>query len=438
MRHEHLWSIGRVAVLVAFFASVPMPAQSVLDLRVGRHWAGHDLTVNHLDPATLGTLANVTGVPMGIETYSTNLLEPVGRSVTISGRTLREGLDALATIDPRYEWREDNGVIVFRHAESWRQPDHVLDKVVPPISVLRSRSEKALDLACSVVAGDRRSIKYHYDPPDTKVFAIQTREGDTILRLLNAIVREHGTMVWGYGPEPTGGIRVSLYNGFGGGACALAAAAGPMAPLDVEAFNIPDTDNRNLLDRVVGGRADGSPVTVFTMLGEPASLAGVPIGFEADPETPRNGPAFVNVIATGLLLRDALNAMRLLDRRYEWREINRTIVIRPIEAWNDRKHPLNAKVRNVRLVNVPVGEALSQTVRLLGNRKEPAAFFLDTRTVSVDVLDGTILDVITAIAAGADLSWTYRRADSYSSHLTGLDHVLQLQLRGAGIGIPVR
>jgi len=87
-----------------------------------------------------------------------------------------------------------------------------------------------------------------------------------------------------------------------------------------------------------------------------AARLGVPLGFEAadaldervsmpfDPRT-RLSRKIVSVRprpldVRGVPLRQALDAAVAADRRYEWREVDGVVVVRPRAAWRDRDHPL--------------------------------------------------------------------------------------------------
>lgn len=48
-----------------------------------------------------------------------------------------------------------------------------------------------------------------------------------------------------------------------------------------------------------------------------------------------------DVVLTGLTVGDALNRLIQLDPRYTWTEADSVIVIRPIDAWQDRSHFLH-------------------------------------------------------------------------------------------------
>jgi hypothetical protein len=88
-----------------------------------------------------------------------------------------------------------------------------------------------------------------------------------------------------------------------------------------------------------------------------ATRLGVPLGFEAvgalservsmpyKTQSSRDAPKIVSVRprprdVRGLTLRQALDAAVASDRRYEWREMDGVVVVRPRAAWGDRDHPL--------------------------------------------------------------------------------------------------
>ncbi len=65
------------------------------------------------------------------------------RPVTATGRKLSEVLDELIRADDRYEWREDDGVIVVRPSAAWRDPLSVFNTTVGPIRHQEMRASDA-------------------------------------------------------------------------------------------------------------------------------------------------------------------------------------------------------------------------------------------------------------------------------------------------------
>src|SRR6202043_3358 len=83
-------------------------------------------------------LARAVGVPMGVQ-ISTRNSAVAPRSfrepIDLSGIVLRDALELVSRLDPRFEWREMNGVIVFRPVESWSDPQDPLSRSIPDVSL---------------------------------------------------------------------------------------------------------------------------------------------------------------------------------------------------------------------------------------------------------------------------------------------------------------
>ena len=138
-----------------------------------------------------------------------------------------------------------------------------------------------------------------------------------------------------------------------------------------------------------------------------AEAVGVPIGFES---LPPSEPVRSSVAGIGLrgTVGRALDDIVAFDSRYEWRDVDGVIVIRPATAWLDPRDPLFRTVPAIRLDNVTVSKALAALREALGGSGTPTAV-ADTRTFSIDVPPGrTVLDVLTAISrAHGELSWAW-------------------------------
>jgi hypothetical protein len=97
------------------------------------------------------------------------------------------------------------------------------------------------------------------------------------------------------------------------------------------------------------------------VVAELAGRLGLPFGFEewgalkqrvSPPFATRSGartPPIVSVRprpvdVRGLTLRQALDAVVAVDRRYEWRDMEGVPVVRPKTAWRDSGHPLSRRL----------------------------------------------------------------------------------------------
>ena len=133
-----------------------------------------------------------------------------------------------------------------------------------------------------------------------------------------------------------------------------------------------------------------------------AIAAKVPVGFEAT--VPVAGK--FSIKTAGRRLREILDEMVAADSRYEWREMEGVIVIRPARAWS-APSPLNGLTGTVSLRNVVAAEALDAIARLIG-QTATGHFIPDSHTFSVEVPSGwTFLEVLNAIVrAHGLLAWT--------------------------------
>jgi hypothetical protein len=104
-----------------------------------------------------------------------------------------------------------------------------------------------------------------------------------------------------------------------------------------------------------------------------ATRLGVPVGFEAvgalsdrvsmpfGTQSARDARKIISVRSLprpvrGLTLSQALDAAVASDRRYEWRNIDGVVVVRPKAAWRDGDHPLLRRVTASELDDAGVGD----------------------------------------------------------------------------------
>jgi hypothetical protein len=119
-----------------------------------------------------------------------------------------------------------------------------------------------------------------------------------------------------------------------------------------------------------------------------------------------NYPGFEGHTVTGMPLRTALELLEGLDARYEWREMDGVVVFRPVTAWNDPNDPLFRLLPSVQFHDVPTSKAIGVLVSSLGG--PDSAELPDTRTVSVDVPTGNVLELLNAFArAHSELTWEW-------------------------------
>ncbi len=179
--------IRNVALLSAVLVSGSVSqtqAQPVLDRVVG-HTIWGPVTITKLTGQTLNPLVEAVRVPMGLETISP--VDDHGWKVNATGMTLRGALDAIVAADPRYEWREDNGVVVIRPVAAWANARHLL---YTPVAGLKRNIHSADPIALlGHMFGLREPVAN--GPGDTKMFSVDLPAGDAS-SVPNDIVRAHG------------------------------------------------------------------------------------------------------------------------------------------------------------------------------------------------------------------------------------------------------
>jgi hypothetical protein len=129
---------------------------------------------------------------------------------------------------------------------------------------------------------------------------------------------------------------------------------------------------------------------------------GVPLGFEEAGALDdhvrgpfllmRRGKPIVSVRQRpydlgGMTLREALEAVKVDDRRYEWRAIDGVLVVRPVSSWADPSHPL-----------LTLMDQLNATVR-----ERPGSHWILERSTSVVLLDrGRAVEVMEPVLRVVD------------------------------------
>ena len=107
-------------------------------------------------------------------------------------------------------------------------------------------------------------------------------------------------------------------------------------------------------------------------------------------------------------LGEALSTFVNLDPRYSWSEIDGVIAIRPYDAWRDPKDPLNHPLPRVIANNRPTSEVIGLIWTLVG-RPFDWTGFPETRPISIDVSNGTLVDVLNAVVrAHGNMTWEWK------------------------------
>jgi hypothetical protein len=184
-------------------------APPVLERIVGSGPHDRPLVLYGPVPSSVGALAAAARVPMGIEFLGPPPRPSISR-ITATGRRVRDVLDAMIAVDPRYEWREMHGVIVIRPAAAWYDPESLLFRPVPPIEMIDVLTGEAIArLGRELGREDAAAF------PETRRISLDLPPG-TILDFANAIVRAHGELTWTLAPtEPDGVLSYPYVLTFG-------------------------------------------------------------------------------------------------------------------------------------------------------------------------------------------------------------------------------
>jgi hypothetical protein len=179
-------------------------------------------------------------------------------------------------------------------------------------------------------------------------------------------------------------------------------------------------DNASLDRTIVHDLPVELPLTVASF-GSAAERLGmfarVPLGIE-DSVAPldQNGAAPTALTLTGKSVHDVLDELSQRTSRYEWRQLERLVVLRPANAWNDPANVLNRMVAAVEWTNVDVADALDKTMSLVtGVQYNTPASTPDDRRFDVVLPEATILQLLNAIASNhGELIWhvSYRSGDT--------------------------
>jgi hypothetical protein len=205
-------------------------------------------------------------------------------------------------------------------------------------------------------------------------------------------------------------MRLVLFKTFVFATFAVGFGAYPRS--QVSPLDRPLATTTHLIYAPEGNLAAPSDASELGLLSRIARVAGAPFGFEADEVDPRpsTGVAVVPHEVSGDTLRAALDAFVTLDPRYEWRDANGVVVMRTRRAWTSTRDVLNQQVRDVDWRDLDVIAAFNRVARLLYPASPHEAFEgmsgRHDRPFSVQVSDGTLLDVLDAIArADGELGW---------------------------------
>jgi hypothetical protein len=448
-------------------------AQPVLERVVGLDPSEQPVTITRIDGQTIGTLARASGVPMGFEGLQpSNML----MAVVATKRSLRDVLDEMVAADRRYEWREDDGVIVVRPVEAWNDQSSSFNR---PIDGITLQNVTATDLfpVLTRIVGVR--VVPTTGLADTKRMSLQIANDSTLLSALNAMVRAHGILSWSVEPSRSGDrafpTTLSLFVGSAGlgfgvsasarmqwagvACCAADSVSAPTQPHARAAAGVPNravatgpgtgtgigTDESSRFERIVGSRPNGLPIVargVADVLREVAASVHVIVGFEAlgvTEEQVPNRPGFDGVKLTGMTLQEALTVLVTLDPRYQWYDVDGVIVFRPVTAWLDPASPLVRAVDGIQMEDATMAKVIGEAMLRLGEPDHRRNTFPDSRTFSLNLPRGSVLEMLNGIVrAHGEVSWEWHENQPEDRKLFGGRRFsVHFSLRGSGQGFAI-
>jgi hypothetical protein len=180
-------------------APVP-PLDRSIDLPIEVRLPVHHCSV----PGALVAMSRLTKLTAGVEFLPSDCRPEWAReerpasSVQLQGLTVKQALDRLVELDPRYRWGEADGVIVLRPLAAWGDAADVLNTPLATFDVNQQHMGGALGVLVSQVLGRRRigmATANLRTEEGNRAFSVHVTD-TTVLGALNAIVRAHGAMWW--------------------------------------------------------------------------------------------------------------------------------------------------------------------------------------------------------------------------------------------------
>lgn len=167
----------------------------------------------------------------------------------------------------------------------------------------------------------------------------------------------------------------------------------------------------------------------------PAGIESIPDCQRLDPPPPPRDRAEI-ITFLGMTVADALDRLMMLDPRYLWVESEGVIVVRPIEAWNDHDHFLNATIsnygftdQNVTGASITISNAIRNLPAVPPSIETPGATPQTNLHFSVAKRTTSILEAMNdVVRAHGSLYWTIgycqplRRVEYASFMLYTFDH----------------
>ena len=206
-------AVGPCWILLSVLASAqPRLAERLVEpvgLQNGSLFVHPGISQSHFR-FVVAMLARAARVPFGFEEvaqepqeYDVDLAKVATEDKTpLIGMTVGRALDALVAVDRRYAWREQDGVLILRPVEAWRDRTHFLNEIVGSTD---ERKRRAIDIVKGLY--ERKGLRINWSSgggvgnptqggTDLDLPMSVTLPPSTMLGVLNAIARSHGQLSW--------------------------------------------------------------------------------------------------------------------------------------------------------------------------------------------------------------------------------------------------
>ncbi|HVB38636.1 MAG TPA: hypothetical protein VND92_08865, partial [Vicinamibacterales bacterium] len=193
-----------LVMLVAFTSVAFADPPSALDRAI--IWIGPEPVVEL--PITDTTVPNLflrigrgSHVPLGMEASIDELppQPPVDPGapptfIRFGAMTVREAFDTLVKLDPRYAWRDLDGVAVLRPVKAWADPHHFLNRSIGTIEYDKTSPEEMMNRIVAWMYGEQPRDRLGFSQSGD-YFPLEVKEG-TVLMALVATAKVDGDLFW--------------------------------------------------------------------------------------------------------------------------------------------------------------------------------------------------------------------------------------------------
>jgi hypothetical protein len=182
------------AAFVCFALVAPLAQQSSLDRPLQTTFAAAVPLGDREAMLIARRLVSSAKVPMGFEQAGPLPTSSGPRTPQpLIGMTLRQVLDLIVGLDPRYTWREVDGVAVVRPSAAWSNQDDALNRRLQNIHWTGVTARQTLDRLTSVIFDT--PVAARPGSVNSNTFAVDIADG-TVIQVLNAAAKAGGLFWW--------------------------------------------------------------------------------------------------------------------------------------------------------------------------------------------------------------------------------------------------